>query len=186
MRPVLLFNHLLPGLSLGFILLVVLAAAPKQAHGTTNEPRQARQLVEARRLYELNCTVCHGDTGGGLEEARLAFPEDHRRCESCHRPGNPAKQADMQGSFELMRGRVAVGNAFAIGVAPPLVGEGALSSFRDAQGLSSFIRSTMPRFAPGSLNEREALALTALLLKWNRALPEGAVVTRKNAKGLGL
>jgi hypothetical protein len=172
------------GLS-SLLLLAVLAAAPKSqdtaAASQAPKPTQTQQLASARQLYELHCTVCHGDTGDGLEEARLAFPEDHRRCESCHKPGNPDLQAEMPDSFELMRGRVAVGNAFAIGEAPSLTGEGTLSAFDDAAGLEGYIRTAMPRYAPGTLAEKESLALTALILKWNRALPEGAVLTRENA-----
>ena len=181
-----LLGLVLPLGLLGFVLLVTTAASQQApAQPTTAPTTQAQQLAAGSRLYELHCTVCHGDTGGGLAEARLAFPEDHRRCESCHKPGNPDLQAEMPDSFELMRGRVAVGNAFAIGVAPPLVGEGALSAYSDAAALSAYIRTAMPRYAPGTLNERQVLALTARLLKWNRALPEGAVLTRENAKSLG-
>lgn len=176
--------RLLP-LALLCLSALTFSATPVSERPSANPPKlpltQAKQLSSARRLYALHCTVCHGDTGGGLEEARLAFPEDHRRCESCHKPGNPDLQADMQNSFELMRGRVAVGNAFAIGEAPPLKGEGALSAFGDAAALSTYIHAAMPRYAPGALNERQSLALSALLLKWNRALPEGAVLTRDNA-----
>lgn len=176
------FLKLLQLVLLSFVLLSILAATPEQ-QATPEDFTQVEQLAEGRRLYELHCTVCHGDAGGGLEEARLAFPEDHRRCESCHKPGNPDLQANMQNSFELMRGRVAVGSAFAIGKAPPLAGERALPAFSDAGAMSAYIQNAMPRYAPGTLNERQARALTALILKWNRALPEGAVLTRENVGG---
>lgn len=153
------------GFSLSVLCLtagLLLAAAPPS-------DAQQRQVQEGKRIFDLSCAVCHGDTGGGLEEARLTFPEDHRRCESCHKPGNPDLQAEMPDSFELMRGRVAVGSAFAIGEAPPLKGKGALLAFGDAEALSAYIRASMPRYAPGTLSEAQSRALTALILNWNRA-----------------
>lgn len=117
-----------------------------------------------------------------MAEARLAFPEDHRRCESCHKAGNPDLRAQMgDSSFETVRGRIAVGNAFAIGTAPPLVGPQALAAFRDAGALQAFIRAAMPRHAPGSLGAEQSYALTAFVLKLNRALPEDKVIDRESA-----
>lgn len=128
------------------------------------EPEQADRLVErGGDIFALRCAVCHGETGGGLEEARLAFPEDHRRCESCHKPGNPDRQADMRNSFELMRGPVAVGNAFAIGEAPSLRGPGALGAFRSPAALRAYIQAAMPRHAPGSLTPAQSRALSAFI-----------------------
>ncbi|CAA9553674.1 MAG: hypothetical protein AVDCRST_MAG86-33 [uncultured Truepera sp.] len=89
-------------------------------------------------------------------------------------------------SFETVRGRVAVGNAFAIGTAPPLRGPHALTAFRDAGALQAFIRAAMPRHAPGSLSAEQSYALTAFVLKLNRALPGGVVVDRKSAAQIRL
>lgn len=175
---------------LSFSGLVLGTASPPQAPERVPPLRQVSQLARGRSIFALRCAVCHGETGGGLEEARLAFPEDHRRCESCHKPGNPRRQADMLGSFETMRGRVAVGNAFSIGSPPPLRGQGVLPAFENAAALQRYIRAAMPRHAPGSLNGEQSYALTAFILELNldlnRALPTGAEVNRENAKRLRL
>lgn len=143
-----------------FLTAGLLAAKPAA------KPEPTGTLVErGRAVFALRCAVCHGETGGGLEEARLAFPEDHRRCESCHKPGNPDRQANMSGSFELMRGPVAVGNAFAIGEAPPLRGPGTLRNFRNRAALRAYIQAAMPRHAPGSLEPQESRALSAFVLE---------------------
>ena len=166
---------------LGFFIGASFAGAPVPVSTKNLSAEAARQIVRGKEIFALRCAVCHGSAGGGLTEARLAFPEDHRRCESCHKPGNPKLQAQMGSrSFESVRGRLAVGNAFAIGVAPPLHGAGALETFQDAAALGAFIRRAMPRHAPGILNDEQSYALTAFILKLNRAPPE-AVINRKNA-----
>jgi len=145
------------------------------------------QLERGRSIFALRCAACHGDTGGGLEEARLAFPADHRRCESCHKPSNPDLQTQMGNrSFETVRGRSVRGNAFAIGDAPPLHGGGALKAFGDAGALQAYIRAAMPRHAPGTLNGEQSYALTAFIAKLNRALPEDADVDQKSAASIKL
>lgn len=131
-------------------------AIPKQLSNTAEQGHQ---------LFALYCAACHGKTGGGLAEARLAFPASHRRCESCHKPGNPDRQAEMKNSFELMRGPVAVGNAFAIGEAPALHGPGALNAFGDAAALRAYIQAAMPRHAPGSLSVAQSEALSRFVLE---------------------
>ena len=158
-------------LAFGLISLFVGASVtdtPVKAPAKDASAQAMRQIVRGEQIFALRCAACHGDTGGGLAEARLAFPEDHRRCESCHKPRNPSLKAEMLGSFETVRGRVPVGNAFSIGVAPPLRGEGALKAFDDAAALQGFIRAAMPRHAPGSLNDEQSRALSAFLLELNR------------------
>src|SRR5690606_18357820 len=62
------------------------------ASGAVPDPAQAQDpavaalLTAGAEAYALRCAVCHGSTGGGIEEARLAFPPDERRCTRCHRP----------------------------------------------------------------------------------------------------
>ena len=132
-----------------------------------------RQVTGGKQIFALRCAVCHGDTGGGLAEARLAFPADHRHCESCHKPGNPQLRAQMgDRSFESVRGRSVIGNAFSIGAAPPLYGPKALPAHQNAAALQAFIRAAMPRHAPGTLNDEQSYALTAFILKLNGVLPE--------------
>ena len=156
-------------------------AAPPGAASAAVATEQAKQVTRGHDIFSLRCAVCHGDTGGGLEEARLAFPEDHRRCESCHKPGNPKLQAQMGSrSFESVRGRSVIGNAFSVGDAPPLHGERALPAFQDAGALQAYIRAAMPRHAPGTLNDEQSYALTAFILKLNRSLPEH-IINRENA-----
>ena len=64
-----------------------------------------------------------------------------------------------------------IGNAFSIGVAPPLHGPDALPAFQNAEALQAFIRAAMPRHAPGTLNDEQGYALTAFILKLNHVLP---------------
>ena len=58
-------------------------------------------------------------------------------------------------------------NAFSIGEAPALVGEGALANFPNEVALRTYISATMPRPFPGSLSEREYADLSAFLLGLN-------------------
>ena len=83
-------------------------------------------------------------------------------------------------SFESVRGRSVIGNAFSIGDAPPLHGAGTLPAFQDAASVKAYIRAAMPRHAPGTLNDEQSYALTAFILKLNRAPPK-AVINRENA-----
>ncbi len=83
-------------------------------------------------------------------------------------------------SFESVGGRSVRGNAFSIGVAPPLQGKNAREAFQNAAALQAFIRAAMPRHAPGTLNDEQSYALTAFILKLNRAPPEESL-NRKNA-----
>lgn len=164
-----------------------LAKPPKPAPIVETRTRPKAQVVRGRSIFALRCAACHGDAGGGLEEARLAFPEDHRRCESCHKPNNPKLQTQMGSrSFETVRGRSVRGNAFAIGNAPPLHGGGALKAFGDAGALQAYIRAAMPRHAPGTLNGEQSYALAAFIAKLNRALPEDAEVNQKSAASIKL
>lgn len=152
------------------LLMTVLLVLGLSASKPAAQPEGTDRLAErGSHIFALRCAVCHGETGGGLAEARLAFPEDHRRCESCHKPGNPDRQADMRNSFELMRGPVAVGNAFAIGEAPALRGPGALSAFGDPAALRAYIQAAMPRHVPGSLNAAQSKALSAFIQELEQA-----------------
>lgn len=97
--------------------------------------------------------------GGGIAEARLAFPETHRTCERCHRPYNPPTSLDPA-------------DIFSVGEPPPLRGLAVTARFSSPESLYQFIRSTMPRYNPGVLSDKEYWAITAFL--WE-GLPETPV-----------
>jgi hypothetical protein len=107
-------------------------------------------------LYDRNCAVCHGDTGLGLDEARLSFPADHRRCTRCHRPGNPAQM-----TFAQMIEREH--DLFDIGRPPSLRGPAALAGFADPVSLWAYTGATMPRYQPGRLTATETRAVVTFL-----------------------
>lgn len=111
-------------------------------------------------LYDRNCAVCHGDTGLGLAEAKLAFPTDHRTCSRCHRPGNPAQM-----SFEEMMLRQQ--DLFDLGAPPALRGPNALRAFADPIGLWAYTDATMPRYQPGRLEATEVRAIVGFLWRAN-------------------
>jgi hypothetical protein len=120
------------------------------------------QLEHGAQTYDLHCATCHGDTGLGFAEAKLAFPEDHRRCHYCHRRHNPPQMP-----LPTMTSR----NAFDIGEAPALVGESTLSQFPNASTLYYYSQATMPRPFPGELDDATYLAITLHMLRLREALP---------------
>ena len=149
-------------LLLSAVLLVILALSlglasrdtpPVGVEQAVAEEVHAQQERGAA-LYAEHCAVCHGKKRQGLSEARLAFPEDHQRCEGCHRPNNPPQMA-----LSAMTSR----RAFSVGEAPALVGEGALTNFPNAEVLRSYISATMPRPFPGTLSEQEYNDLSVFL-----------------------
>ena len=110
-------------------------------------------------LFDANCSVCHGDTGLGLEEARLSFPADHRACERCHRPGNPREM-----SFAVIMERQH--DLFDVWVLPALRGPNALGAFATSdEALFAYLRATMPRYQPGRLSDAEYRDLVAFV-RW--------------------
>ena len=122
--------------------------------------QDAPDVVRAgAKAYAANCAVCHGDTGLGYEEAKLSFPEDHRSCTRCHRPGNVREM-----TFAKMMERQH--DLFDVGHPPPLRGEGTMLAFagNDA-ALFGYLRATMPRYQPGRLSDEEYHALVAFL-RW--------------------
>lgn len=121
-------------------------------------------LAEAAELYAWHCAVCHGATGGGLLEAKLAFPADHRDCTRCHRPSNRVVQP-LDRPFNDR-------DMFSIGEPPALHADGTghgtpLAAVAPAEGLFAYLAATMPRYDPGRLSQAEYRALTAYLLELN-------------------
>ncbi len=141
---------------------------------------KGEQVLRGAELYDWNCAVCHGPTGLGFEEARLAFPESHRDCESCHRRNNPRTRAGMQGNDNERE-------TFSIGTAPQLRNEESLEKFPNAAVLYAYIQSTMPRYEPGRLSLQETLDITAFLLAFHN-IPSDEELTETNAvqKVIGL
>jgi len=140
----------------------LVASAQPQASGAADDP-VAALLAAGEDAYARNCSVCHGPTGGGIEEARLRFPPEERRCTRCHRPSNPVVQP---------LDRPFVDNdMFSIGDPPPLhptpERPTALASVVAPQALQDYLSRTMPRYDPGRLSDAEYRALTALLLAMN-------------------
>jgi hypothetical protein len=128
-------------------------------------------------LYDLNCAVCHGDTGLGYAEAKLAFPADHRTCTRCHRPGNPITM-----SFETMMERQH--DLFDVGAPPALRGDDALAAFTDPIALWAYTGATMPRYQPGRLADVEVRAIVAFLWHANgRDAAEAAIALAAVAPG---
>ncbi len=110
-------------------------------------------VTSGEDLYYRRCSVCHGETGLGLEEARLAFPESHRRCTQCHKSG----------TSKILTFPFVDNNMFDVGQAPPIRGEGTLTAFGDPATLRAYIQAAMPRHAPDSLSEAEAEAIAAFV-----------------------
>ncbi len=150
--------------------------------GASGDTRTAGQapavqaaLQDAAALYAMNCAVCHGRTGGGLQEARTAFPPDERRCVRCHKPNNPVVQPLSLPFVD--------NDMFPVGNPPALH---AVSQPTDAPGTSSvgggaapmaeavapealfhYIKATMPRYEPGRHSDAEYWLLAAYLLEMN-------------------
>jgi len=149
--------------------VLALAGSPAREApaAATSDATVDAALAAGRSLYAFDCSVCHGPTGGGLEEARLAFPPEHRRCTRCHKPNNPVV---------MPLDRPFVDNdMFAIGTPPALHGaardaaaDGApLSALARPEALFAYLRATMPRYDPGRETDLEYWLLTAHLLDMN-------------------
>ena len=149
-------------------LLVAGALAPGLAQPRPEDSAATLALVpdadafvrDGALLYDHHCSACHGDTGGGLAEARTSFPEDKRSCTRCHKSTNPPQMDHLAMNWR---------NAFDVGVAPPLIGPAALDGFASGAALFGYVRATMPRPWPGSLSDEEYLAITAFLAAANGA-----------------
>ena len=122
-------------------------------------PAQVRSGAE---LFDRNCAVCHGDSALGFDEAKLAFPADHRNCTRCHKPNNPAVM-----SLDEVVARGLDHNLFSLGQPPALRGEGTFASSVSPAALYQLTKATMPRYRPGTMTDAEYLDITAFLLHVN-------------------
>lgn len=112
---------------------------------------------EGAVLFSYHCAACHGDTGRGMAEARSAFPPSHRGCTRCHRPANPPV---------LNPSAIRPNDVFDIGVAPALLGStGSLDRFASPAVLLAYVRATMPRPFPGSLDDDEYRSIVTFLFE---------------------
>lgn len=131
--------------------------ANASAQTSTDASASIDQQERGAHLYAWNCAVCHGATGGGIEEARLAFPPDHRRCTRCHKPNNVVVMSleEIENDHDL----------FALGSPPPLTGPDTMPAQASAQALFAYTAATMPRYEPGRLTDEAYADLTAWMLR---------------------
>lgn len=130
-------------------------------------PHSSAQVKQGARLYDEHCAVCHGGSALGFAEAKEAFPQDHQRCERCHKSNNPAQMTPDEMNAH---------NVFSVGEPPALRGPGSLAAFSNTASLYAFIRTQMPRQAPSSLSQTAYLELTAFLLALHHELPAGTTL----------
>lgn len=165
------------------LLILTAPLAPSQSMdgGVTPTVEALAKFLEARgeqvargaQLFDSACSDCHGDTALGFAEAVLSFPAEERLCIKCHRPTNPPQMAP-----EVMTAR----DAFNLGNPPPLAGERhSLAKYQNGFGLYSYVRATMPRWAPGSLDDTDYLAITAFLLEYSGTSLGDERLTEANA-----
>jgi mono/diheme cytochrome c family protein len=167
------FLGLMLMLAVSMVMSAVTTVQAQDDDDTVTLTTLSEQLEHGAINYDIHCGSCHGDTGLGFAEAKLAFPEDHRTCHYCHRRNNPPQM-----SMETMTNR----NAFDIGEAPALRGEDTLTGFGNAQALTYYIQATMPRPFPRKLADETYVAITLHMLDLRGELPQdvleaGEVVT---------
>ena len=126
--------------------------AARMAPPPMSEP--PTQLEWGHYNYWLSCMVCHGDRGQGLtDEWRTAGNADGENCwqARCHAASHPPE------GFELPR------------VVPPVIGQYALLSFQTVGDLQTYLKNTMPWYAPGLLDDETYWQLATYLSKANGA-----------------
>jgi mono/diheme cytochrome c family protein len=157
------------GIAAALVALVVLAIglgtpAPRADADADGQP------ARGAAIYAFSCAVCHGATGQGFAEAVAAFPADYRDCASCHQPTNAPQMPGSQVGLGTM--------AFSLGDPPALAEPGRLARFGTGGALLHYLRATMPRWAPGSLDGGAYLDVTAHLLRMVGALGENETLDR--------
>jgi hypothetical protein len=91
------------------------------------------------------------------------------RCAACHRADG--RGGPVPARFPGLDGLTA----------PRLAGPTALARFQTASDLAVYVRFDMPKEAPGSLSDAEALDVTTLLLSWNGIRSDGTALTIEGA-----
>ena len=114
-------------------------------------PENPVQADYGEEPYFLVCMACHGDWGQGLtdEWRKRGYGEGFDNCwqSQCHGPHHP------EHGFTIPKEM------------PPVLGYGSLARYSNAGELFEVIYETMPWWNPGSLNEAEAWAMTAYLMR---------------------
>lgn len=128
------------------------------------------QAARGAAIYSFSCAVCHGGTGQGFAEAVAAFPADYQDCARCHQPTNAPQMPGSQVGLATM--------AFSLGDPPALAEPGRLARFATAGALLHYLRATMPRWAPGSLEDAAYLDVASHLLRMVGAWGEDEVLDR--------
>ncbi len=129
--------------------------------------RASDQVKAGSQTFHIVCATCHGPTGKGFSEARLAFIPDHRACERCHRPANPARWSDTQ---------ITARNSFSLGQPPAVRGTDLLQEYPTPSSLFRYLKRAMPRYDPGKFSDEQYVQLTAFLLALNGAMPPTATL----------
>ncbi len=134
-----------------------------------NVPANAPQAQYGAEVYRLVCQDCHGDKGQGLTpEWRATWAPQDQNCwqSKCHAANHPPE-------------------GFILPVAPAIVGKVALARFSTAADLHDFIQAEMPWYRPGSLETRDAWAVTAHVLVMNQIDP-GSLLDAQTASQISL
>lgn len=167
-----------------FVLLLCLSLAVTQNMNPSPKSEVVPEILElisgyseqvhrGAEAYDLICSNCHGNTGLGIEEGRTEFLREHQRCEKCHRPFNSSKLAEVEVSDK---------NSFNIGNPPAL--KETLYKFGNAAGLYAYLKTAMPRYAPGNLSDEQYLDITAFLMVLNHALPQETRLSLDNLQSI--
>jgi len=128
------------------------------------------QLEAGSIKYWGVCMACHGDRGQGLtEEWRDAYGADR----NCWQAGCHGTHIPPQG-FAIPKDKPI----------PGVAGMGSLARFHNAQELHDYVFVSMPWWNPGSLNNEEAWQLTAYVLKLNKVMPEGIVLSASTGSAI--
>ena len=170
---------MIAGASIATLATVGAEANPidaRDAHGHAHaSDRMLEALDRGRDVYMFHCSACHGASGAGLDEARTAFPPSHSACLRCHRANNPARMSQE----EIDR----IGSAFSLGSPPAINGATLTDRFGGPLGLLTYVRATMPRWAPGSLDEGDVRVATAYVIALGGALPRDSNLTLERLFG---
>lgn len=153
------------------------ARASPPANAVLTSEQRSIALLEGKAHYAFHCAVCHGRSGGGLTEARLAFPPDSRHCTRCHKPNNrvvmplslPTVDNDMFsiGDPPALHRLPAVEPESDVAGPPVRQDVAPMASVAAPDALFAYVRATMPRYDPARLSDSQYWLITAFLLTMN-------------------